>query len=67
MPTEPEKAYYKAIQSLTDKDYSAVLGFLKAAEIQFADDHDFRILKGTTRLLLAVKDEIHELENANLK
>lgn len=63
MQTDARKAYLVAIRSLKEKNYQAAFGFLKSAEIQFADDLDFRILRETTRLLLAVKDEISELEN----
>ncbi len=63
MSNDPRKAYLRAVQSLKEKDYPATMGFLKSAEIQFADDIDFRILRETTRLLLAVKEEIFELDN----
>jgi len=66
MRTDAGKAYFSAFRTLKEKDYPATLGFLKSAEIQFADDLDFRILKETTRLLLAVKNEISGLKN-NLK
>lgn len=57
-----EKAYYRALLALKNRNYRAASGFLKSAENQFADSIEFRILSETTRLLLAVKEEIFELE-----
>ncbi|MFH2037488.1 MAG: hypothetical protein ABIJ45_13885 [Candidatus Zixiibacteriota bacterium] len=56
------KKYFQALIALKNKDYSAAVGFFKAAENQFADSLEFRILQETTELLLAVKNEIIELE-----
>jgi len=35
--SDADKAYYRALQALRDKDYRAAAGFLKYAENQFAD------------------------------
>ncbi len=67
MLTDAEKAYYKAMSSLKEKDYGGASAFLKIAENQFADEEDFRILNEATRLLLVVKDEIYELENEKIE
>jgi hypothetical protein len=56
------KAYYQALVALKNYDYTAASAFFKSAENQFADSLEFRILKETTDLLLAVKEEISELE-----
>ncbi len=58
-----ENFYRRALEALRDKDYQAASGFFKSAENQFADNLDFRILSEVTALLLAVKDEITEIEN----
>jgi hypothetical protein len=63
MLTKEEKAYYQAIKALKDRNYTAASGFFRVAEKQFTDNRDFRILRETTELLLAVKDEIYSLEN----
>jgi hypothetical protein len=64
--TAGETAYTQALQALRDKDYRAALSFFKTAENQFAENPEFRILFEATRLLLAVKAEIYELENVEV-
>ncbi len=58
----PEESYNKALQALRNRDYQAASGFFKSAENQFANDLDFRILSEVTALLVAVKNEISEIE-----
>lgn len=58
-----ERSYNQALQALREKDYYAAEGFFKSAENQFAENDEFRILYESTKLLLAVKEEISELEN----
>jgi len=65
--SDADKAYYRALQALRDKDYRAAAGFLKYAENQFADMPELGILRGSTELLLSVKDEIYELENETIE
>jgi len=67
MLTKEEKAYYQAIKALKEKNYTAASGFFRIAEKQFADREDFRILCETAGLLLAVKDEIYNLENEEIE
>jgi len=67
MLNDTAKAYYRALQALREKDYRAAAGFLKTAENQFADRPELRILREATELLLAVKDEIFELENETIE
>jgi len=64
--SHPEQAYYQALEALRNKDYRAASGFFKTAENQFADNLDFRILSEVTALLVAVKDEINEIEDESL-
>ncbi|MEW6014137.1 MAG: hypothetical protein AB1690_02320 [Candidatus Zixiibacteriota bacterium] len=62
MLNEGVKAYLRALTALKEKDYRTGVGYLKIAQNQFDNSPDFRILKETTELLLAVKEEIFELE-----
>jgi hypothetical protein len=66
MLVDAQKAYWNALAAVESKEYSAALGFLKSAEIQFTADLDFRILKETVKLLLAVKNEIGELRKSGI-
>jgi hypothetical protein len=61
--SHPENHFRQALEALREKDYRAASGFFKAAENQFADNLDFRILSEVTALLVAVKEEINEIEN----
>jgi len=67
MMNKAHKAYYKALEALSNKDYRAAAGFFKTAENGFTDDADFRILKEVTELLLVTKDEIYSLENEGIE
>ena len=67
MLSESEKAYSRALTALKSKDFRGAAGFFKTAEIQFAGSEEFRILFESTELLLAVKDEIYELENNKIE
>ncbi len=64
---DSHEAYYKALMALKSRDYRTAAGYLKSAENHFADSLEFRILLETTRLLLAVKEEIFELELETIK
>lgn len=67
MVFDSDEAYYKALLALKSRDYRKAAGYLKSAENQFADSLEFRILLETTRLLLAVKEEIFDLELEEVK
>jgi hypothetical protein len=67
MLSETEKAYFKALLALKERDYSGAAGFFRFAENQFADDPEFRILKETTELLIAVKEEIFDVESERIE
>ena len=60
-----QNAYGNALEALAARDFATASGFLKSAEKEFAGDADFRILSESVRLLLAVKEELFELENRN--
>ena len=67
MLSDSEKAFSRALTALKNKDYREAAGFFKMAEIKFAENEEFRILFESTELLLAVKDEIFELENNKIE
>jgi hypothetical protein len=67
MLSNAEKAYMRALLALKKRDYATASGFFRSAENQFAESADFRILKETTELLLAVKEDIFELENSRIQ
>ncbi len=57
-----EKAYFQALAALKDKDYeTAAEQFEKAAPF-FEQNEEFGILRKTTRLLVAVTEELRKLE-----
>lgn len=67
MLSDSEKAVFKGLMALKNKDYPSASGFFRTAENQFADSIEFLILKETTDLLLAVKEEIVELEKESVR
>jgi len=64
MLPDNEKSYYKALVALQNEDYLTASAYFKNAENLVAEDDDLRILHEATELLVAVKDEIAELENS---
>ncbi len=57
-----EKAYFRALAALKDKDYeTAAEQFEKAAQF-FEQNEEFGIFRETTRLLAAVTEELRKLE-----
>jgi len=62
MLSKEEKAYCSAMLSLEKQDFATASIFFKDAEKQLAGNDDYSILKHTTDLLLAVKEEIVALE-----
>ncbi|MEA3296689.1 MAG: hypothetical protein U9R56_02360 [candidate division Zixibacteria bacterium] len=58
-----EKSYYQALLALKKKDYSLASDQFDKAMKSFRDDKEFNLLRETTRLLVAVKKELEELEN----
>ena len=61
MTINTEKAYYKALLALQNRDYATAAGYFKSAENMVAENADLRILSEATEMLLAVKDELREL------
>jgi hypothetical protein len=64
MLNQAEKAYYLALQALKSKQYEKALNYFHAAGDFFKDNREFSILRETTSLLLAVKEEIARAEGA---
>lgn len=67
MLSETDKAYFKAMKALKNNDYPAAVGFFRTVENQLEVAPELRILKEAAELLLAVKDEIFEIENERIE
>ena len=57
-----EKAYCLALAALGEKRYPEALRFFDRAADHFEQNREFKLLHETTRLLVAVKSEIHRLD-----
>lgn len=57
-----EKAYFQALKALKDKDYQAAAEQFDKAAPFFENDQEFRIFSETTRLLVAVTEELKKFE-----
>jgi hypothetical protein len=53
-----EKAYCLALQALKEKDYAKAADYFTAAAPDFTNNQEFVLLWETTRLLVAVKEEL---------
>jgi hypothetical protein len=53
-----EKAYCLALQALKEKQYRQAAGHFDRAATFFVDNKEFNLLRETTRLLVALKDEL---------
>lgn len=53
-----EKAYYHALEALKNKEYGKAADYFKEAAPYFKDNKDFVLYAETTRLLLAVKEQL---------
>jgi hypothetical protein len=60
-----EKAYFFALQSLKRKDYRRAAEFFDQAAPFFSENQEFTLLRETTSLLVAVREELQELEAGN--
>jgi len=58
-----EKAYYQALLALKQKDYAEAVRQFGLAAPKFADNQEFKLLYETTRLLVAVKNELADTGN----
>ena len=64
MLNRSEKAYYQALQALERKDYHAAVGCFEKAAPHFETNEEFRLFHESTRLLLAVRQELTALVKA---
>lgn len=62
MTPDSEKACFKALVALQNRDYATASSYFKTAQNLVAKNADLRILSEATEILLAVKDELRELE-----
>jgi hypothetical protein len=53
-----EKAYCRALQALKQKDYARAADYFSEAAPDFTNNQEFVLLWETTRLLVAVKEEL---------
>jgi len=63
---QSEKAYYFALQALRARQYDRAMNYFHTAGDFFADNKEFCILRETTALLLAVKQEIAAAEGQEI-
>ncbi len=66
MLSTAEKACFRALQALRDKEYRSAADQFDKAAASFRGDEEMNLLRETTKLLLAVKSEIrrHEKDDA---
>ncbi|MGH8014864.1 MAG: hypothetical protein ACREBV_01585 [Candidatus Zixiibacteriota bacterium] len=60
MLSETEKAYFRALLALKEKDYDTAVGAFDNASAAFGTNGEFSLLYQSTRLLLEVRKEIAE-------
>ena len=63
MLSGPEKAYCAALLALKHKDYKAAVEHFENAAPHYQGNREFGILLETTRLLVAVKDQLTQPMN----
>ena len=64
MKEQPEKAFVQALIALKRKEYGSASEYFEKAAPYFKGNKEFRLLRETNRLLLAVKKE---LKNPNVQ
>lgn len=62
-----EKAYCLALEALKRRDYRQADQLFEQAAGFFADNQEFRLLRETTRLLVAVKEELGSSADEGVK
>lgn len=60
-----EKAYVMALRSLKQRDYGTAVTYFDQAAGRFANDKEFSLLRETTRVLVAVKNELADVRAKN--
>ena len=61
-----EKAYYQALLALKNKDYKKASEQYDKAARFYENNREFDLLRETTKLLLAVKEELNRLESGTV-
>jgi hypothetical protein len=56
-----EKSYFLALEAVRDKDYARAAEQFNRAAPHFEHNREFRLLKETTGMLVAVKEELGKL------
>lgn len=62
MLSSGEKACFRALQALRDKEYRSAADQFDKAAVSFRGNEKINLLRETTKLLMAVKSEIRRLE-----
>lgn len=65
MLSPAEKAYCLALQALKQKNYRDAADYFSKAAPEFTNNQEFVLLWETTRLLVAVKEELKTAENGD--
>ena len=65
MLNSSEKAYCLALRALSQKKYRSAADYFDKAAPYFRDNEEFHLIRETTRLLIAVKDELAVADNDN--
>lgn len=58
MLSAAEKAYFQALQALKRKEYASAAAYFEQAAVSYRQNPDFMLMWETTRLLVAVKEEL---------
>jgi hypothetical protein len=66
MLNQSEKAYCLALQSLRDKKYGQACDYFGRAAAFFKDNKEFNLFHESTRLLVAVKEELAAADGPEL-
>jgi len=62
-----EKAYCLALKALKQRKYALARNYFEQAAVYFCDNQEFILLRETTSLLLAVKQELSNADTENDK
>lgn len=65
MLKDAEKAYCRALDALSRKDYPEALRLFQSAAGQFEHNREFALLHEATRLLIGVKGELARFESGS--
>lgn len=60
-----EKAYYRALRALENKQYQQAAGYFDQAAGFFDGNEEFDLLRDTTRLLVELKQALATAENVD--